>query len=272
MSIADKILYDLTATLPKCDACPEAATRAFRRGEGRWCDAHAPEGCPPYPRAEALRRAAAYLKPWEGHAFAADIATLADLAADLLVVHRDLKPQNGERLRALYQELLELVAANRAAWRHAARRGRRNTVTGDIVRLLQADGPMRARDIGRRRGIGRSNARGYIGSLLQRGQVVRSGADEYAAAPGIDPTTPVESGFVRDDGRSPESVVRWLGARPRALLLACSGRTDVSGWHPNTVTALVRLRVARRLAGGFIELTDKGLAAQRAAQAMEKKP
>jgi hypothetical protein len=44
----------LIDALPKCDECSKPATRAFRRGEGRWCDACgfvAPE----YPRAAPLR-------------------------------------------------------------------------------------------------------------------------------------------------------------------------------------------------------------------------
>ena len=56
------LLSELCATLPKCDSCTDPATKAFRRGEGRWCDAHAPQGCPDYPRAAALRKAAAALR------------------------------------------------------------------------------------------------------------------------------------------------------------------------------------------------------------------
>jgi hypothetical protein len=67
--VAD-ILRQLYTSLPKCDGdpdkgetCGHPATKAWRRGEGRWCDLHAPEGCPDYPRAEALRRAAKILGP-----------------------------------------------------------------------------------------------------------------------------------------------------------------------------------------------------------------
>lgn len=55
------VLADLVAALPRCDDCSDPATRAWRRGEGRWCDHHAPPGCPDYPRAEPLRRAQALL-------------------------------------------------------------------------------------------------------------------------------------------------------------------------------------------------------------------
>ena len=77
-----QLLGALVGTLPKCDECSAPATRAFRRGEGRWCDAHAgqaerctsggvsdPNGAylrlarpPEYPRAEPLRAAIAALK------------------------------------------------------------------------------------------------------------------------------------------------------------------------------------------------------------------
>lgn len=63
------VLRQLYDTLPKCIGvgpdhhCNHPATKAFRRGEGRWCDLHAPEGCPDYPRAEALRRATKILGP-----------------------------------------------------------------------------------------------------------------------------------------------------------------------------------------------------------------
>lgn len=59
----------LVASLPKCDECPRPATKAVRRGEGRWCDEHGDparmNGRRPfwptlqeprdYPRAEPLR-------------------------------------------------------------------------------------------------------------------------------------------------------------------------------------------------------------------------
>lgn len=63
-------LADIVATQPKCDECDAPATRAFRRGEGRWCDDHGerwlagykhPVPAPEYPRAKALRRAVAML-------------------------------------------------------------------------------------------------------------------------------------------------------------------------------------------------------------------
>ena len=60
---AEEVLRRLYETLPKCDDCKRAATKAFKRGEGRWCDRHAPEGCPDYPRAAALRHAERLLGP-----------------------------------------------------------------------------------------------------------------------------------------------------------------------------------------------------------------
>lgn len=55
-------LEDLVRTLPRCDACEGPATRAFVRGESRYCDAHGePLGAPEYPRARALRWALALL-------------------------------------------------------------------------------------------------------------------------------------------------------------------------------------------------------------------
>lgn len=66
---------ELLAALPKCDAvcewmgttatCRNPATRAFRRGEGRWCWDHAPPGCPAYPREPAVRDLWSLLR--EGH-------------------------------------------------------------------------------------------------------------------------------------------------------------------------------------------------------------
>jgi hypothetical protein len=56
-----RTLRALVDALPRCDNCPAPATRARRRGEGRWCDGHAPEGCPEYPRAAPLRAALALL-------------------------------------------------------------------------------------------------------------------------------------------------------------------------------------------------------------------
>jgi uncharacterized coiled-coil protein SlyX len=41
--------------------CHAPATKAFRRGAERYCDAHAPPNCPDYPRAPALRAAVAWL-------------------------------------------------------------------------------------------------------------------------------------------------------------------------------------------------------------------
>ncbi len=69
LSQTGDVLRQLYETLPKCDgiaaveACKHPATKAFRRGEGRWCDLHAPPNCPDYPRAEALRRARKILGP-----------------------------------------------------------------------------------------------------------------------------------------------------------------------------------------------------------------
>lgn len=68
MNNALEILRELVATLPKCDECDLPATKAFRRGEGRWCDNHKmrmhwlagyeePIEAPDYPRALALRKA-----------------------------------------------------------------------------------------------------------------------------------------------------------------------------------------------------------------------
>lgn len=59
-----EVLRLLVHTLPKCtiDHCGNPATKAWRRGEGRYCDGHADlspeEGIPPdYPRTPALREA-----------------------------------------------------------------------------------------------------------------------------------------------------------------------------------------------------------------------
>lgn len=49
----------LVASLPKCDDCSRPATRAFRRGEARYCDEHGANilghEAPEYPRAQPLR-------------------------------------------------------------------------------------------------------------------------------------------------------------------------------------------------------------------------
>jgi len=58
-------LNDLVWSLPKCDNCLTPATKAYKRGEGRWCDKHAPEGCPDYPRAQAVRNALVILSSWK---------------------------------------------------------------------------------------------------------------------------------------------------------------------------------------------------------------
>jgi len=65
---AEEVLDELVAALPKCDECGAPATRAFRRGQGRWCDEHRERPmiggpfpmtivAPEYPRAAAIRRA-----------------------------------------------------------------------------------------------------------------------------------------------------------------------------------------------------------------------
>jgi hypothetical protein len=53
-----KLLDALVASLPKCDDCDLPATKAFARGERRFCDAHGGM-TPDYPRAPALRAIAA---------------------------------------------------------------------------------------------------------------------------------------------------------------------------------------------------------------------
>jgi hypothetical protein len=58
---ARAVLRELVDALPRCDHCHAPATRAHGRGGARYCDEHAPAGCPPYPRAEPLRRALAAL-------------------------------------------------------------------------------------------------------------------------------------------------------------------------------------------------------------------
>ena len=45
----------LLETLPRCDHCSRVATHAYRRGEERFCTEHAPNACPPYPRATAIK-------------------------------------------------------------------------------------------------------------------------------------------------------------------------------------------------------------------------
>jgi hypothetical protein len=76
-----RVLGALVGTLPKCDECTAPATRAFKRGGGRWCDEHGKDMyliypgtphestfpskgavVPEYPRAEPLRAAVALLK------------------------------------------------------------------------------------------------------------------------------------------------------------------------------------------------------------------
>ncbi len=44
----------LIARLPMCDQCGSPATRAWKRGEARFCDTHGPD-VPEYPRAVVLR-------------------------------------------------------------------------------------------------------------------------------------------------------------------------------------------------------------------------
>jgi hypothetical protein len=61
-----KLLEDVVESLPKCDdGCGRPATRAYRRGEGRWCDhcsgLRSPTP-PEYPRAKAVRAAMAALE------------------------------------------------------------------------------------------------------------------------------------------------------------------------------------------------------------------
>lgn len=55
------LLEHLIDALPKCDQCLSPATCAFERGGSRWCDEHAPEKCPAYPRADPLRNACEFL-------------------------------------------------------------------------------------------------------------------------------------------------------------------------------------------------------------------
>ena len=70
---AMRVLEELVDSLPKCDACKSPATRAYRRGEGRWCDARCvylrkagePAVAPEYPRAVPLRTARALLAAWK---------------------------------------------------------------------------------------------------------------------------------------------------------------------------------------------------------------
>lgn len=58
------LLRRLLATLPKCDhpTCESPALKAYRRGEGRWCDVHAAPDTPDYPRAQAVRDATKVLR------------------------------------------------------------------------------------------------------------------------------------------------------------------------------------------------------------------
>lgn len=54
----------LVATLPKCDQCDAPATKAFARGEARYCDVHGPN-VRDYPRAQPLRDVIAALDALE---------------------------------------------------------------------------------------------------------------------------------------------------------------------------------------------------------------
>lgn len=56
LSRYSRVLADLVEALPTCADCSAPAT-CRRRGEGRWCDEHAPKGCLEYPRSAPLRRA-----------------------------------------------------------------------------------------------------------------------------------------------------------------------------------------------------------------------
>lgn len=68
LSRAAATIREHLEALPKCDrsdlGCQRPATRAYRRGEGRWCDEHGydPHGSPPdYPRAKTVRELTALL-------------------------------------------------------------------------------------------------------------------------------------------------------------------------------------------------------------------
>lgn len=62
-------VHALVDALPRCTAfcefevrCSKVATKAWRRGEARYCDMHAPDGCPDYPRAAPLRNILSLLR------------------------------------------------------------------------------------------------------------------------------------------------------------------------------------------------------------------
>jgi hypothetical protein len=59
-------LRALVDSLPRCDFCDRLATRAWKRGDWRYCDAHGKDVVPEYPRAKALREAQAALAAAEG--------------------------------------------------------------------------------------------------------------------------------------------------------------------------------------------------------------
>ncbi len=61
------ILRELVRTLPACTICHNPATKAWQRGEARFCD-ECGEGVPDYPRAPSLREALRLLKEIDAHA------------------------------------------------------------------------------------------------------------------------------------------------------------------------------------------------------------
>lgn len=63
-----RIVTTLLWSLPKCDQCKRPATRAWKRGEARYCDKHG-EGVPDYPRATPLRETFRMLKELGGMEF-----------------------------------------------------------------------------------------------------------------------------------------------------------------------------------------------------------
>jgi hypothetical protein len=47
---------ELLDNLPKCVECQRPATCAYELTQKRFCDDHAPDECPEYPRANAMRK------------------------------------------------------------------------------------------------------------------------------------------------------------------------------------------------------------------------
>jgi hypothetical protein len=157
-ALAD-VVATLVASLPRCDACDAPATHAWRRGEGRWCSAHALPGCPPYPRAaplEALQSLLAHRPP--PPSVRVPEAEFLRLLADLAHLRRqrdDLQAYAGRLLEGRTRPAEAALAELRAAVREQreAQKAWNKAYSGDddphadvgaFERLLAAEKALRA--------------------------------------------------------------------------------------------------------------------------------